>query len=230
MALDSVEWGGPVLSLLSRFEEVDDGGPAVLILRHSEVKYQVVGDLTVARLTETGVNAANEVGTLLPPHRRYRVYHTCFPRTKQTAEEIVGGLGSIGARVAVEGELPNMNLSMDDGLAKALWDYPKGSWFLMDWLSQRLPTELFVNPLDLAKLAAKEVSDRLRDAEPDGVDIHASHGEMVALYKFYWLGLPPVEGTYGFLNGFILQLGEDKLTAYTGDGVRRVNYPHWWDF
>ena len=39
MVLDSVEWGEPVLSLLSRFSEVDEGRPAILILRHSEVNY-----------------------------------------------------------------------------------------------------------------------------------------------------------------------------------------------
>ena len=230
MVLESVEWGEPVLSLLSRLDEVDDSGPAALILRHSEVKYQTFEDLLGVRLTELGLKAANEIGTLLPSDRRYRVYHTFFPRSKQTAEEIAGGLMSAGASVAFEGERPNMSIAMKDDVARAIWDYPEGSWFLMDWLSHRLSPDLFINSLDLAMLAAKEVCNQLKDAEPECVDIHVSHGEMVALYMFYWLGLPPVRGTFGFLNGFILQLGEDKLTAYIGDKVRRVNYPHWWDF
>ena len=230
MVLESVEWGEPVLSLLSRFDEVDDSGPAVLILRHSEVNYQAIEDLFTTRVTELGLKAANEVGSMLPSDRRYRVFHTCFPRTKQTAEGIVRGLGSVGASVSLEGELPNVNLPMEDDMAEAIWDYPKGSWFFADWLSHRLPPDIFPSPPDLARMAAKQVSARLKDAEPDGIDIHVSHGEMVALYQFCWFGVPPVRGRYGFLNGFILQLGDDKLTAYTGDRVRRVNYPHWWDF
>ena len=39
MVLDSVDWGKPVLSLLSRFKGVDRSRPAVLTVRHSEVNY-----------------------------------------------------------------------------------------------------------------------------------------------------------------------------------------------
>jgi hypothetical protein len=57
-------------------------------------------------------------------------------------------------------------------------------------------------------------------AEPGNVDIYASHGEMVALYKFYWLGIPPIRGNYRYLNGFILQFDEDAITAYANEGTR----------
>jgi broad specificity phosphatase PhoE len=230
MALDSVDWGGPVLSLLSRFDEIDDDGPLVLILRHSEVRYQNIEDLLTTNVTELGLKVANEVGTLLPSARKYRIYHTFIPRSRQTAEEITEGLRSVRRSVAFKGECSNMSLTMEDDVAHAIWSYPDGSWFLMDWLSHRLSPDLFMNSLDLAMLAAKEVCTRLEDAEPGGVDIHVSHGEMVALFKFYWLGLAPVRGTYGFLNGFILQPGENEMTLYTSDGVRQVKYPHWWDF
>ena len=70
------------------------------------------------------------------------MYHTCFPRTRQTAEGIAGGLKSIGARVSFEGELPDMNLPLEDGMNKAIWDHPEGSWFISDWLSHRLPSTL----------------------------------------------------------------------------------------
>jgi broad specificity phosphatase PhoE len=229
VVLESVEWGEPVASLLSRFKEIDEG-PAVLILRHSEVTYQTIEDLYTTKVTDLGLKAAYEVGSMLPPHRTYRVYHTCYPRTEQTAEEIVGGLGSVGARVSLEGELPNMNLPMEDDLAEAVWNYPEGSWFFADWFSHRLDPDFFPSPLDLARMTAKQVSFRLKDADPDGIDIHVSHGEMVALYQFFWLGIPPVKGRYGYLNGFILQLGEDGMTACTEDGISRLNYPHWWEF
>ncbi len=229
MVLDSVDWGEPVLSLLSRFSDVDEGRPAILILRHSEVNYRTVEDLIPAKLTEQGEKAAHEFGSRLPRERTYRMYHTCFPRTRQTAEGIAGGLKSIGARVSFEGELPDMNLPLEDGMSKAIWDHPEGSWFISDWLSHRLPRTVFPDPLDLARRAAKEVLLQLKGAEPGNVDVYASHGEMVALYKFYWLGISPIRGNYRYLNGFILQLDEEAITAYTHEGINRVPYPCWWE-
>lgn len=216
MVLDSVDWGEPVLSLLSRFEDVDRSKPAVLIVRHSEVNYRTVNDLIPARLTERGEEAVHEFGSRLPSDRTYRMYHTRFPRTKQTADGVAGGLKSIGARISFEGELPDMNIPLDEKLCEAIW-------------SHRLPNPLFPNPLDLAKRAAKEVKHQLKDAEPGNVDVYASHGEMVALYKFYWLGISPVRGNYGYLNGFILQLDEEAITAYTHEGISQVQYPCWWE-
>ena len=228
MVLESVDWGKPVLSLLSRFDEVEKGKPAVLIIRHSEVNYRTVEDLIPARLTEQGEKAVHEFGSRLPRDRSYRMYHTCFPRTKQTAEGIAGGLKSVGAKVSFGGELPDMNLSLDKKLVNAIWNHPEGSWVISDWLSHRLPKPLFPDPLDLARRAAKEVILQLKDAKPGNVDIYASHGEMVALYKFYWLGIPPMRGKYGYLNGFILQLNDDTITAHTHEGTSQIPYPCWW--
>jgi broad specificity phosphatase PhoE len=229
MVLESVDWGKPVLSLLSRFDEVEKGKPAILIIRHSEVNYRTVEDLIPARLTERGEKAVHEFGSRLPRDRSYRMHHTSFPRTRQTAEGIAGGLKSNGARVSFKGELPGMNLPLDEKLCEAIWNHPEGSWFISDWLSHRLPNPLYPDPLDLAKRAAKEVTLQLRGAELGDVDVYASHGEMVALYNFYWLGIPPVRGNYGYLNGFILQLNEDAITAHTHEGTRQVPYPCWWE-
>jgi broad specificity phosphatase PhoE len=229
MVLDSVDWGKPVLSLLSRFECVDRSRPAVMIVRHSEVSYRTVDDLIPAELTERGEEAVQEFGSRLPRDLRYRMYHTCFTRTRQTAEGMAEGLRTIGARVSLKGELPCMNIPQDRDLVRAIWNHPEGSWFISDWLSHRLPNPLFPDPLDLAKRAAREVLLQHRDAGPGDVDVYASHGEMVALYKFYWLGIPPVRGQFGYLNGFILQLHGDALTVYTPEGVSRVPCPCWWE-
>ena len=229
MVLDSVDWGKPVLSLLSRFEGVDRSRPAVLIVRHSEVNYQTVDDLIPAELTERGEEAVREFGSRLPADLNYRMYHTSFTRTRQTAEGITGGLKSNGARVSFRGELPGMNIPQDQKLVDAIWNHPEGSWFISDWLSHRLPNPLFPDPLDLAKSAAREVILQLKEAKPGNVDVYASHGEMVALYKFYWLGIPPMRGKYGYLNGFILQLDDDTFTAHTHEGTIKIPYPCWWE-
>ena len=229
MVLDSIDWGKPVLSLLSRFEGVDRGRPAVLIVRHSEVNYRTVDDLIPAELMERGEETVREFGSRLPADLTYRMYHTSFTRTRQTAEGIAGGLKSNGAKVRFKGELPDMNIPKDQELVDAIWNHPEGSWFISDWLSHRLPNPPFPDPLDLAKKAAREVMHQLRGAEPGNVDVYASHGEMVALYKFYWLGIPPMRGKYGYLNGFILQLDDDAFTTHTHEGTSRIPYPCWWE-
>jgi broad specificity phosphatase PhoE len=228
MVLDSVDWGKPVLSLLSRFEGVDRSRPAVLIVRHSEVNYRSVDDLIPALLTERGEEAVREFGSRLPADLTYRMYHTSFTRTRQTAEGIAGGLKSNGAKVSFQGKLPGMNIPQDQELCDAIWNHPEGSWFISDWLSHRLPNPLFPDPLDLAKKAAREVILQLKDARPGNVDVYASHGEMVALYKFYWLGIVPMRGKYGYLNGFILQLDDDTITAHTHERTSQIPYPCWW--
>lgn len=228
MVLDSVEWGKPVLSLLSRFKGVDRSRPAVLIIRHSEVSYRTVDDLIPAELTERGEAAAREFGSRLPADFSYRMYHTAFTRTRQTAEGIAAGLESNGAKVSFGGELPGMSIPKDQRLVDAIWNHPKGRWFISDWLSHRLPNPLFPEPLDTAKRAARQVMLQLRGAEPGKVNIHASHGEMVALYMFYWLGIVPLRGRYGYLNGFIIQLDDDAFTAHTPEGISRIPYPCWW--
>ena len=228
--LESVEWGEPVLSLLSRFDEVDNDAPAVLIVRHSEVNYRSVDDLIPAELTERGEAAAQEFGSRLPVDLTYRMYHTPFTRTRQTVEGMARGLESNGAMIGIEGELSGMSLPMDRELVEAIWNYPKGRYFISDWLSHRLPNPPFPDPLNLAKSAARMVMRQFKGAEPGSVDVYASHGEMVAHYMFFWLGIPPMRGKFGYLNGFILQLGEDGMTVYTEEGVSQLNYPHWWDF
>lgn len=54
---------------------------------------------------------------------------------------------------------------------------------------------------------------------------------MMAPYMCQWLGAsaPPIGSTV-CLNGVILQLDDNEITGYPGEGIRKVNYPLWWDF
>ena len=54
---------------------------------------------------------------------------------------------------------------------------------------------------------------------------------MMAPYMCQWLGAsaPPIGSTV-CLKGVILQLDDNEITGYPGEGIRKVNYPLWWDF
>ncbi len=73
--LESVEWGERALSLLAHCSELENGKPAVMIIRHSEVDYQTMEDLPIATLTETGIAAALEFGTKLPSNRARHTFN-----------------------------------------------------------------------------------------------------------------------------------------------------------
>jgi hypothetical protein len=40
------------------------------------------------------------------------------------------------------------------------------------------------------------------------------------VHNFYWLGILPIRGNYGYLNGFTLQLDENAIRTYTHEGIR----------
>ncbi len=66
--------------------------------------------------------------------------------------------------------------------------------------------------------------------EPES-SIEVNACAMMAAYMCQWLGTsaPPIDSTV-CLNVFILQLDDNEVTGYPGEGIRKVNYPLWWGF
>ena len=230
--LESVEWGERALSLLTRCLELENGNPAVMIIRHSEVDYQTMEDLPVATLTETGKAAALEFGTKLPSDRSYRIYHSTFDRAKKTAENIVKGLDNIGVEVELYGEHPEFNMSGNrDRIVEFIWDSTqRNRRWVHDWFSGRLSPSIFPPSLETAKAAAAVMIHNLQDAGPETFDVYACHAEMVLLFMFHWLGEIPERRWARYLNGFVLQLSDDSIVWFDGDRRKEVLYPHWWNF
>ncbi len=66
--------------------------------------------------------------------------------------------------------------------------------------------------------------------EPES-SIEVNAFAMMAPYMCQWLGASaPTIGSTVCLNGDILQLDDNEITGYHGEGIRKVYYPHWWNF
>lgn len=51
---------------------------------------------------------------------------------------------------------------------------------------------------------------------------------MMCLFMFFWMGELQPRGVSTYLNGFLLQLGDDSMRLYYREGVKDVPYPHRW--
>ena len=106
--LESVEWGHPILNILSHCKDLDPNLPAVMHIRHTERPMNPLGSPEGFTLlsTEQGKQAAYQHGTLLPTNRKYRLYHTVLERTKETATEIQKGLASNNVEAEIIDSFP----------------------------------------------------------------------------------------------------------------------------
>ena len=63
----------------------------------------------------------------------------------------------------------------------------------------------------------------------DGCDLYVSHDLLIACMLFYWCGVMLNESFVEFLDGFLLQLYDDKMVIITKDQKREAYYPYWWN-
>jgi broad specificity phosphatase PhoE len=233
--LESIEWGKPALVLLSQCNKLDPDLPAVMHIRHSERPKITSREERGANLTESGRKVAYEFGSLLPRNRSYRLYHTVSDRVIETAEEIQRGLKSIDA----DARIGSVFLRSHSNQEKT-WDYltrdvllsgeKTALPFFINWVSGHYPPwEL--EPCEIfTQRSAMVMMKNLEELDSSGFDIYVSHDVWVASYLFYWSGMMPSEDWIKYLDGFILQLTDDRLNVYSKDGKKEAYYPYWWDF
>jgi broad specificity phosphatase PhoE len=233
--LESVQWGEPALSLLAQSRELDPNLPAVMHIRHSERPKISSREERGANLTESGKRAAYEFGSLLPRNRSYRLYHSVSDRAIETAEEIHRGLRSIDAEACIDGVFLRSHSDQDK-----TWDYitrdkispgkeTARSYFINRASGHYPPWEL--EPCGIfAQRAASVMMKNLEELDLSGFDIYVSHDVWVASYLFYWSGIMPSVDWIKYMDGFILQLTDDRMNVYSKDGKKEAYYPYWWDF
>jgi len=233
--LESVEWGGPALSLLSRCDDLDPDLPAVMHLRHTErpMKELASPENFAQVSTEQGKKAAYEFGTRLPLDRRYRFYHTYLERTKETAEEIKEGIVDNGGRADIIGSLPLstiVNRERYDELGRREAELmPEVLGLFYKWVGGHYPPWVRLPSLEFSQRGASIVVDNLRSAEADVFDVYVSHDVFVAPFLLHWFGVQPSDWV-SFLDGFMFQLGDERMHVYTKYGRREAYYPYWWSF
>jgi hypothetical protein len=187
--------------------------------------------------TEKGKLAAIEFGGKLPKNRVYRIFHTNVERTIETAEKIHEGLLSQPAESQMKGVFLDVNYAR---LPKSFLDYyqrdvrdigaSNARPFFLKSISGSYPPWEIENSLTKAKRHAHQMMDTLRTATPDSMDIYVSHEIVCAEFLFHWFGIFVDERWINFMDGFIMQLTENRLHVYTKDGKKETHYPYWWNF
>ena len=235
--LESVEWSKPILKLLSHMEELDPIHPTILHIRHTETLHRARNLMGTPQgysslSTEKGKQATYELGTLLPKNKKYRLYHTKIERTKETAQELQKGLHSNGANAEIQGNIP-VSITVDVSKFQQVTRQERDLGLIIQdvgtrWLAGVYSDSIRVPSLGFAKTAASIMLDNLKSADSECVDVYVSHEVYVAAYMFHWFGIYPKDWVE-FLEGFILQLLDDRMIIYTKKGKTERLYPHWWD-
>jgi hypothetical protein len=234
IVLGSVEWGNPALSLLSQSRELDPGLPAVMHIRHSERPFIHSRGELGANLTESGKRASYEFGSLLPRNRSYRLYHTDSNRVIETAEKIHQGLQSIDAETHIGGEFLKShhdqekirNYIVRNVISKG---EKTGRSLFINWAGGHYPP-WEIEPCEIfAQRAASMMMNNLKELDSSGFDIYVSHDTWVDSFFLCWCGIM-LSTDCEFLDGFILQLTDDRMNVYFKDGKKEAYYPYWWNF
>ena len=241
--LEEVGWGKPALSLLSQCMRLDPELPAVMHIRHTERPPSTLETTERARetgrsallSTEKGKQAAFEFGQRLPSDRVYRVYHSPVDRAVETAEQIFKALQAAGRDVQPKGVF----LKQYDDFDRRLDYFKKDAFegevadtlqFFINRLSERYPPWELESYALVARRHAAIVTENLKTAVPQSLDVYVSHDTYVAAFMFYWFSMMPREEFIEFLDGFVLQLQDDRMIVYTKDERKEVGYPYWWRF
>lgn len=183
--------------------------------------------------TEIGKQAAFEFGESLPDTRVYRVYHSPVARATETAEQIHEGLLSQGADSQLKGvflRVHDIQVKRLDYLQRDVRDVgsPNARPYFINLVSEHFPPWEIESGSLIAKSHAVIMMDNLKSATPENFDIYVSHDVYLAVFLFYWFGIMPDERWIEFLDGFIMQLKEERMHAYTKDGKKEAYYPYWW--
>lgn len=241
--LDSVEWGKPALSLLSKCRKLDIKLPAVMHIRHTERPRLSTEDLSDSRKlgrstllsTRKGKKAAFEFGERLPDNRTYRVYHSPIDRAKETAEMINEGILSQGVESRLKGVFMRVNhdtASQYSYIQRDIIDAgaPNSRPYFINYVSEHYPPWEMEPGSLIAKRHAAIMVENLKMATSDNFDIYVSHDTYIATFLLYWFGIMPDERYIQFLDGFIAQFNEEHSIVWTKDGRKKAYYPYWWDF
>lgn len=231
--LKSVGWGEPALSLLSQCRKIDHSLPAVMHIRHSERPPITPESVVETSLTDRGREAAFEMGTQLPRYKKYRLFHSASNRAIETAEEIHRGLRSIDAEALMGGVFIHPHNDHEKFVGYLIRDLRSDRTarpFFINWASGQFPPWEMEPYGMFAQRAASVMMKNLEELDSSGFDIYVSHDIWVAPFLFYWFGIMPSIEWIEYLDGFILQLTDDRMSVFTKDGEKEAYYPYWWSF
>jgi hypothetical protein len=238
LVLESVEWSGPALSLLSHCAELDRGRPAIMHVRHTQRTSLVIGGESGDNMLSTpvGIAAAVDFGTRLPGDRRYRLYHTYVERARETAGAIRDGIVSRGGSAEIVEVVP-FRYSIDRNAVQRYLGKVRercgnedatAVGFTNDWLAGLVnPPSCILPSYEFARTVADYTFKKLESATADTFDIYVSHDTFVGSVMFHWFGVPVHQDGIPFLDGFLLQLEDDGMVVWFRNKRIVLDYPHW---
>lgn len=228
--LNQVEWGKPSLSLLSHLQDLKNNKPAVMIIRHSErPTIQSEEEGPIINLTARGKQAAYDFGSFLPTDRVYRIYHSRVNRTRETAEKIQEGIQSLNVMAEVKGVLTVLGKTNSKPRKFREYVWRDREAFTYNWLSDRYPPSEIEYSNIFAQRVASEIMKNLQKAIPNMFDIYVSHDVIISALLFHWLGheILPL-GRIRYLEGFVTQFEDGKMSVILKDGLKEIRLPYWW--
>ena len=230
--LESVEWGAKALGFLDQsIKRINRKKPAIVYLRHSKADYSLANSPRDGILTEQGIEASLEFGDRLPKTFSYRIFHSEYPRAIITADNIHRGLLNQNADSNIVGSQPYLMFSKsNEAKLSHYFNRQYRTEFLTHWISGRLPPKTVESSLELAIESAKQVTHNLRDVKPGSIDLYVNHDIIILPIMFHWFGVYHAYPWAGHLDGFILQLYDDKMVFIDKEGEHEVDYPYWWTF
>ena len=228
--LRNVKWGEKALTFLNKqMKMIQPDKPAIIYLRHSKADYGKFVKPSDGTLTEQGEKAALEFGELLPENYRYRIFHSVYPRARITAEKIFEGLTNRKVQSTIRGTQPYLIFSESNDQQITAYIKRDGAHaFLYNWLSGRYPSKDVESTLNLAKRSASNVTRNIRESSPGTIDLYLTHDIIIAPIMFHWFGVCPPKEWNGPLDGFILQLYDNKMRYLDKKGEHETHYPYWW--
>jgi len=223
--LKNTSWGKPALSLLKHMKSIDPDKPAILMLRHSE-RNEITDDIEIP-LNESGIQAAYEFGLLLPNHLKYHFYHSPIVRCKETAENIKKGIEENHGKTDFLEEMKSLTRVFIVG--KKYFEYlsREGENFVYNWIAGHYPPWEVNTSLNVAKRTMFELYTFLERAKKNDICICSSHDLQVTAYLFHWAGILATESYIQFLDGFIMQVYNNKMVFYHKNGIKEVKLPYW---
>jgi len=226
--LERQAWGKPVIQLLAQCKALAENKPAVMIIRHSErANIEKQSEMWAMGLTDAGREASRGFGQLLPEKRSIFVYHSPVARCRETAECILEGAKSTGIKAEARGDLSLLKGPKSD------WD-KFGDILIRDWpnsinywLCGRYSSSIVEPSLDYSKRASMELDTEL-GPNPNTLILYVAHDMPILALLFHWFGVPPNLEYASFLNGFMFQKSENKISLFLKDTHIEVELPYWW--
>jgi probable phosphoglycerate mutase len=147
----------------------------IYLMRHAEAAYfSATGDPAAVALTELGLEQARAAGRLLRPVRLDRVVTSGLPRTRRTAEIVLGELAEPPAEVHDDPDLQELR----PGDLDAVTDEELGESFMAAWRAAPPPEAAFLGGETVGSLVARVGRAMGRILADDGWDtlLIVAHG------------------------------------------------------